>query len=129
MRRRDFLLVSMAAAASAGCQGVVGNSAPAAARTFDAGPAASYAADGVYQNFRDLGFFVIRRGVKLEALSSICTHRRCKLHVDDDQSFYCSCHGSTFDPEGKVTEGPATRDLPVLKSIVSESGRVMVTVG
>ncbi len=28
-----------------------------------------------------------------------------------DRSFYCKCHGSTFDAEGRVTHGPAKRDL------------------
>jgi nitrite reductase/ring-hydroxylating ferredoxin subunit len=128
MKRREFILVSLAAAAAAGCQGVGGGAATGAMKTIDAGPAASYAADGVYSNFRSLGFFIIRRGGKLEALSSICTHRSCVLTPEDDQSFYCHCHGSEFDPNGKVTDGPATRDLPVLSTSIDASGRLVVTV-
>ncbi len=129
MNRRDFILVSVAAAAAAGCQGVGGGGpGTGALQTFDAGPAANYAADGVYPNFRDLGFFIVRRGKTLEALSSFCTHRRCKLAAEPDRSFYCHCHGSTFDPDGKVTEGPAKRDLPVLASSINEAGHMMVQV-
>ena len=130
MKRREFILVSLAAAACAGCQGVGGGGAASsgAIKTVDAGPAANYAVDGVYSNFRSLGFFIIRRGGKLEALSSICTHRRCILDADSDQSFYCHCHGSEFDPNGKVTDGPATRDLPVLNSSMDASGHLLVTV-
>jgi Rieske Fe-S protein len=128
MKRRDFILVSLTAAAAAGCQGVSGGAAKTGSmKTFDAGPASNYAADGVYPNFRSLGFFIIRRGGKLEALSSICTHRSCVLTAEDDQSFYCHCHGSAFDPNGKVTDGPATRDLPVL-SISIEGGHLLVSV-
>ncbi len=133
MNRRDFILVSVAAATAAGCQGVAGGGSPAAgttgaARTIDAGPAGNYSADGVYTNFRDLGFFIIRRGGKLEALSSICTHRQCKLDAEPDRTFYCHCHGSTFDPNGKVTEGPATRNLPVLPTSTNEAGHLIVQV-
>jgi Rieske Fe-S protein len=99
---------------------------PGAEQTIDAGPASNYAADGVYANFRALGFFIVRRGQKLEALSSICTHRRCKLNVDSDKSFYCHCHGSTFDPDGRVTDGPATRNLPVFRTLTDPSGHLLV---
>ena len=128
MTRRDFILMSAAAAASAGCQGVGGASASGGERVVDAGSVANYSKDGVYPNFCDAGFFIIRRGQKLEALSSICTHRKCTVTAESDQSFYCHCHGSTFDPTGKVTEGPAKRDLPVLVTFTSEAGHFMVKV-
>ncbi len=131
MNRRDFILVGVLAAAGAGCQGVGGGGTSAAAgpaKPIDAGPASSYSADGVYPNFHALGFFIIRRGGKLEALSSICTHRRCKLSVDSDNSFYCHCHGSTFDPDGKVTDGPAKRDLPVFTTSTNAQGHLIVMV-
>jgi Rieske Fe-S protein len=82
----------------------------------------------VYGHFRDQGFFVIRKGEQLFALSSICTHRTCKLDAESDRSFFCACHGSTFDPSGKVTEGPARRDLPTLTSVTNENGQLLVTV-
>jgi Rieske Fe-S protein len=130
MNRRDFVFVSLAAAACVGCQGVGagGGSTTGAVKTIDAGPVASYAADGVYSNYRTLGFFVIRRGGNLEALSSICTHRRCTVSAETDQSFYCECHGSTFDPAGKVTEGPAQRNLPVLTTSTNAEGHLIVNV-
>ena len=93
----------------------------------DAGPAENYAADGVYENFRSQGFFLVRKGGRLFALSAICTHRRCKLKAEPDHTFYCPCHGSTFDPAGHVTEGPAKRDLPVFATLRTENGRLMVT--
>jgi Rieske Fe-S protein len=128
MNRRDFLLVSLAAAAAAGCQTIGGGSGSTAATTYDAGPAAQYSADGVYSNFRDVGFFIIRRGGTLEALSSICTHRQCKLEAQPDHSFYCPCHGSEFDPSGRVTDGPAVVNLPVYESHIDTAGHLIVTV-
>ena len=94
----------------------------------NAGLVSNYAADGIYNNFQDQGFFVIRKGGKLFALSAICTHRKCKLTAEPDRSFYCKCHGSTFDPCGHVTEGPATRDLPVFPASANEQGQLLVRV-
>ena len=93
----------------------------------DAGALGDYTADGVYQRFRDVGFFLIRKGDKLVALSSDCTHRKCRLNAEKDHSFYCKCHGSTFDPNGKVIQGPAKRDLPVFATTV-EKGHLFVKI-
>jgi len=130
MNRRRFLILTAAAMAT-GCHTLddgKGSTATHTERVVDAGPAGNYAADGVYNNFRDQGFFVIRKGEKLFALSAICTHRKCKLIAEPDRSFYCKCHGSTFDPAGHVTEGPAKRDLPLLPVFVNEKGQLLVTV-
>ena len=47
------------------------------------------------------------------ALSSICTHQSCLITGFDTgkEQFICPCHGSTFDVNGKVTQGPAGRSL------------------
>ena len=128
MNRKQFLL--MTAAMATGCQTGEPTSAPAGGqhppREVDAGPADKYAAEGVYDTFRNQGFFLVRRGGRLFALSSICTHRTCKLEAEPDHTFYCPCHGSTFDPAGHVTQGPARRDLPVY-STRTENGRLLVT--
>src|SRR5438132_7802396 len=124
MNRRDFLIVAAVAALINPKSACARN---AAERLIDAGPLSNYASDGLYEEFRDLGFFVIRKGEKLIALSSNCTHRKCKLIAERDHSFYCKCHGSRFDPGGKVTEGPATRDLPALPTI-NEKGHLRVKV-
>jgi len=97
-------------------------------RVVNAGPVSRYAADGVYDGFSDQGFFVVRNGDRLVALSSYCTHRKCKLTTHPDHSFYCPCHGSTFDPHGKVTEGPAKRDLPTLPLFTNETGGLFVRI-
>ena len=124
IRRREFL--TWVAAALAGHK-VVAKTA-SAERVVDAGPASGYSSDGVYASFRDQGFFVIRKGKDLFALSALCTHRKCKLSSEPDRSFYCNCHGSAFDPNGKVTEGPAQRDLPILTTVANEAGRLLVRV-
>lgn len=126
--RRQFLLLT--AGLAAGCKAVDDDGAFVSipARTVNAGSVANYAADGVYARYRDEGFFVIRQSGKIFALSAICTHRKCKLAAEPDRSFYCKCHGSTFDPAGHVTEGPARRDLPVLSMVTDENGQLLVKV-
>ena len=128
INRRQFLLLT--AGLAAGCQAVNegGNPVAREERTVNAGPAVNYVKDGVYSNYRDLGFFVIRQGDKLFALSAVCTHRKCRLFAEADRSFYCKCHGSTFDPTGHVTKGPARRDLPVLPACTNEQGQLLVKV-
>lgn len=131
INRRDFLLCVAGVSALAGCQTSEegGQSAnPAAERVINAGPVSAYASDGVYSRYRDSGFFVVREGQKLFVLSATCTHKKCKLVAESDRSFYCKCHGSTFDPEGKVTNGPAKRDLPGFATEVNEQGQLLVKV-
>src|ERR1700747_186118 len=122
--RRDFRLLAAAAVAAP----KAGRCGLAAERLVDAGPLSDYASDGAYDGFRDQGFFVIRSGAKLIALSAYCTHRKCKLRAESYHSFRWNCHGSTFDPNGKVTEGPARRDLPALPTIASPKGHLLVRV-
>jgi len=128
INRREFLILS--AAFATGCAstppGTV--SSEREARLINAGPAGDYAADGVYGRFRALGFFIIRRGNQLFALSSVCTHRHCLVNAEPDHSFLCPCHGSTFNPAGLVTHGPAKRDLLTLVTFINEKGELLVKV-
>ena len=129
VNRRTFLVLS--AAFAAGCAATPGGgnfSSGGKERTINAGPASQYLADGVYPRYRDLGFFIVRRGANLFALSAICTHRHCKLDAEADKTFYCPCHGSTFDANGKVTEGPARRDLPAFELSTNEKGELLVKI-
>ncbi|MGD0140582.1 MAG: Rieske (2Fe-2S) protein [Tepidisphaeraceae bacterium] len=122
VNRREFIVLS--AAVAAGCAANVPMHLEPA--SIDAGPASDFAADGVYSQFRQQGFFVVRNGNDLFAISSICTHRRCKVAAQPDRSFHCPCHGSSFDPNGKVTHGPAIYDLPRLPTVVNAGGHLVV---
>ena len=112
---------------AAGCSSLptVG-SAKSDGRIVNAGPASQYLTDGVYSRYRDAGFFIIRHGANLFALSAICTHRNCKLDAEKNKTFYCPCHGSTFDADGKVTEGPARKNLPVFEISTNEKGELLI---
>jgi glycine/D-amino acid oxidase-like deaminating enzyme/nitrite reductase/ring-hydroxylating ferredoxin subunit len=48
----------------------------------------------------------------LSGVSLRCTHLGCLLRFNSaERSWDCPCHGSRFDVDGKVLEGPATRPL------------------
>ncbi|MFG3496684.1 FAD-dependent oxidoreductase [Streptomyces sp. NPDC047886] len=48
----------------------------------------------------------------LHAVSARCTHLGCVVHFNDEErAWECPCHGSRFDTDGQVVEGPAVRPL------------------
>jgi cytochrome b6-f complex iron-sulfur subunit len=60
------------------------------------------------------------------ALSSICTHQGCIVSIFDSGSsqFICPCHGSHYDVNGKVTQGPAP--APLTKYQTQYSNNVLI---
>ncbi len=63
---------------------------------------------------------------QVTVFSPMCTHLGCGYRWEDaDHKFKCPCHGSVYDADGKVLEGPAPRRLDVLPSKV-EGGRLFV---
>jgi len=48
----------------------------------------------------------------LHALSPVCTHMGCRVNFNTaERSWDCPCHGSRFGTDGRVLQGPATKDL------------------
>ena len=41
------------------------------------------------------------------AYSQYCTHAGCTVNFDGTSDFICYCHGSVFDSNGNVLQGPA----------------------
>lgn len=51
----------------------------------------------------------------LHLVDSTCTHLGCELEYNNaERTFDCPCHGSRFNYEGKVIEGPANKDLKII---------------
>jgi len=48
----------------------------------------------------------------LHACSAVCPHMGCLVHFNNAETTWdCPCHGSRFDVDGKVANGPAVSDL------------------
>jgi cytochrome b6-f complex iron-sulfur subunit len=45
------------------------------------------------------------------ALYDVCPHAGCAVQFDGASKFPCPCHGSLFDENGNVLQGPATSGL------------------
>lgn len=55
-------------------------------------------------------------GGTVHACSALCTHMGCLVHWNSaERSWDCPCHGSRFDHDGKVIQGPANEDLEARK--------------
>ena len=66
------------------------------------------------------------------AMSLVCTHAGCDMSVDGTVSasgIFCSCHGSRFDPNGKVLRGPARSTLPHFKVSADAAGILTIHSG
>ena len=50
------------------------------------------------------------------AVNLICTHKGCTVEKEGNK-FVCPCHGSEYTLEGKVTEGPAKKDLKTYNAV------------
>ncbi len=49
----------------------------------------------------------------------LCTHQQCKLNYNDrEKRLDCPCHGSRFDLNGKVIQGPAHKPLTHFKATI-----------
>lgn len=71
--------------------------------------------------------FLVRRGRTFRALSGVCTHLGCSVaHTASGRGFRCPCHGSRFDEEGRVVEGPARRPLPWLAVEQAADGSLVI---
>ena len=54
---------------------------------------------------------------ELVVLSAVCPHMKCLVQWNPSaRSWDCPCHGSRFDVEGRVIEGPALQGLAALEN-------------
>ena len=40
-------------------------------------------------------------------MTAICTHEGCTVSGYENQTFVCPCHGSRYNTNGSVVQGPA----------------------
>lgn len=129
-RRQVLLLVASSVAAQIVHRALGQTTAPSAQGSdpsvVDVGSVDDYAEDGSYDRHRASGVVLVRRSDRLHAFSSRCPHKGCKVRASDDGGFRCPCHGSRFDQDGRVQNGPATSDLAPLKIKLSDASRILV---
>lgn len=75
----------------------------------------------------------------LHLLSPVCPHLGCYVHWNEaEKSWDCPCHGSRFDPRGKLLNGPAVSDLmneefeenaPMIAERYDSTGKPSDTIG
>ena len=133
--RREFLGTATAAACvaclmAAGSASAAATTAPAGA-SIDAGPVASFKADGVYDALaKSHKVLIVRDGKSIHASSALCTHRNALVQKTDKPNapLRCPKHNSVFDANGIALSGPAKSSLPRF-AIKVEAGRVLVDTG
>lgn len=69
--------------------------------------------------------FIGRDREGLYAISAVCTHLGC-IVATSREGFACPCHGSRYDPTGRVIGGPAPRSLPWWRMQYAPDGQVVV---
>jgi len=70
---------------------------------------------GTLEALPGMGVAIGRDKAGIYALSLICTHQGCDMSSSGSVSaagIDCFCHGSVFDPQGNVVQGPAGSPLP-----------------
>ncbi len=70
------------------------------------------------------------KGGKLIALSKICTHQGTTIqYVLGEDNFYCPNHGSRYNDNGSVKNGPSVTALKVYTATLSADGNSLVVTG
>lgn len=66
--------------------------------------------------------FTDPNGSGVIAMNSMCTHQGCSVTWStDDQLLQCPCHGSQFNPDGTVAQGPASAPLELYEAKVEDN--------
>ncbi|AEV71033.1 Rieske Fe-S protein [Mycolicibacterium rhodesiae NBB3] len=60
-----------------------------------------------------------------KGFSSTCTHAGCSLNEVADGTINCPCHGSKFNLDGSVAQGPATKPL-VSKAVTVQGDSIVL---
>jgi cytochrome b6-f complex iron-sulfur subunit len=138
MGRRDAALLvvawlgslgSFGALLAAGLRGLAPNLLDEPSQRFRVGRPDDYV-DGSVTFIEEIRVFVLRSGNAFRALSAICTHLGCTVNrAGNGDGFQCPCHGSQFDADGNVIEGPAPQPLEWFDMRQARDGRLLIDRG
>jgi cytochrome b6-f complex iron-sulfur subunit len=123
LTRRGFIKVSTHALLSlSGLLGLGGllrffsfHPNPAAPSEFDLGDVSNFPV-GSRTIRADIPAVIFNKEGEILAYSLACTHLGCTVEWDEENAgFVCPCHGSKYDAQGLVIQGPAQRPLRKLR--------------
>jgi len=73
------------------------------------------------------GIYIIRSQEGFFSLTAVCTHLGCLTTWQPEINMItCPCHGSKFNRDGAIVEGPAPKSLPWLRMWMNDDGELMV---
>ncbi|MBI4486263.1 MAG: Rieske 2Fe-2S domain-containing protein [Acidobacteria bacterium] len=131
--RRHFLVTTGTSTVVAGVIGFIGATARylfpnvlyEAPSRFAAGQPGDFPA-GEATFLPDRRLFVFNGPEGFYAISAVCTHLGCTVRYAAGDGFTCPCHGSRFDSNGQVVQGPAPRPLAWFALSLSPRGELVV---
>ena len=91
---------------------------------FDLGPASNYPIDS-RTLLSNVPALLLHTDKGFSALSLVCTHLGCTVESKEN-GFTCPCHGSKYDTEGSVLNGPAQKKLNALRVEVNADGNLIL---
>jgi cytochrome b6-f complex iron-sulfur subunit len=97
---------------------------PAAPSQFDLGPASNYP-PGSRTLLPQAQAVLLHTESGFIALSLVCPHLGCTVQPDEG-GYTCPCHGSRFNSDGGLRNGPANKPLKVLRVEETPDGRLIV---
>jgi cytochrome b6-f complex iron-sulfur subunit len=97
---------------------------PPSKRQFNLGARSKYA-EGSRTLLKDVPALLVRSKAGFSALSLVCTHLGCAVEERPD-GFACPCHGSRYDSQGEVLQGPAARPLRRLRLETDADGNLVL---
>lgn len=94
---------------------------------FKAGSVEDFPTGSVTLNKEQKVFIVRANEGYFYAVSAVCTHLGCIANWKSEEGLLaCPCHGSKFDREGRLIEGPAPRSLPRFSMTTNGQGQLIV---
>jgi len=132
LSRRSFL--ALAGKSLLVCCGVLGlgelaqylsyQPEPAAPTLYDLGPVGNYP-PGSHTLLPQAPAVLLHTEAGFTALSLVCPHLGCTVEPSEG-GYACPCHGSRFNQDGSLRNGPASQRMKVLKVEETSDGRLIL---
>jgi cytochrome b6-f complex iron-sulfur subunit len=97
---------------------------PSPPTQYDLGPASSYP-PGSNTLIAQVPAVLLHTGAEFKALSLVCPHLGCTVEPTG-KGYACPCHGSRFNEDGSIRNGPANKPMQALKVEETPDGRLIL---